>query len=971
MPRTAGNFVDPLVRRRPPPPPTGGGRGDLFDDDDDDDLDRDDAFGAGGPGGRGYTEAKDAGLSQRFADDDVMLQDSIRELFEDEKAELRRELELKQHKLDALQKQVAELQAAQRGDGGDDDDDDAARPASPGGGLAGYAPTGGRAGGAGSGAKRLKPPSAARHLSHRALLHVCSNAQGAPLEEEALQLVPARRAQMARLRGLRALRLARQRLGSADVRRLCRQLDWLPAVLEVDLSNNGLGDECCQELSALLKSPALTALDLSHNRFGAPAVAVLAHELARNRTLQRLDVSANPLIANAATAGAQLLGALAGNVALWHLAISAADVPPMGLHHAGGGGRGGGGGHHGAKPRRLDNGKAMAALPLKQTEHRRALPQQERFYHTPGRNTAMTSVPAQKVGAVQALCLCYAQLGRGTLVALGAHLGALTSLDLRHSWVGGAGCRELARALGQHGGHREQHGGLGRKTLGARCRLTSLNLRQNGIGSSGAAALFAALGGGANDHLTHLDVSGNGLRAAALPHLAAALRRNNTLTLIDLSRNALGEKAVAVLARLLRTGGGGGALTSLGDLSTVGGATDGGGGNRASMLGGGLTVRARNELAGTLRRNAEALEDDISARVRRGLSVVHYEPHEVVQTVTGGSARLQHRHGLQMHCVSPLQGHGALRLEWRAQVAFTGGGGGAGSGFQWCVTRRSEGGVESVVTVGDQDAATAVVLPPRGGQQGGGGRKTYCFDVGSSDWRENESLSLWMKPVAGGSSSGSAASTCKLRVSGFMVSVEEGRDRGLIYSALKGTQAAIVPLRPPGGDGGGGAEPARAAGMRRLRGVFLSAGGTVRASWRLKVVDTLGGRGSAAIGFRWLLSRRFCMAEEVAVAEGTDQDFDADALAAAAAREGGGGESDLLPFEALLEGCSAEDTLCLWVGPKRGERWAGGVGAQTAHLAELELRLEKPNTAIWTPRPVLNFASTRPFEPMPNAQWVL
>ena len=360
--------------------------------------------------------------------------------------------------------------------------------------------------------------------------------------------------------------------------------------------------------------------------------------------------------------------------------------------------------------------------------------------------------------------------------------------------------------------------------------------------------------------------------------------------------------------------------------------------------------------------------------------MIHYEPHEVVQTVTGGSARLQSRHGLQMHCITPLQVGGSLRLEWRAQVAFSGGSGGPGSGFQWGITRRNEAGVESVVVMGDQTAARTT-RQAACNVGGGGGRTTYHFNVRSSDWRENEALSLWMKPIAGRNASGSAASTCKLRVAGLMVSVEESTDRGLMYAALRGSGGGddsegvlVVPLHPPGSGGsaeGGNAEPARAVGMRRVRGVFLSAGGTIRVSWRLKVVDTLagnGGGGGQAVGFRWLLSRRFCMSEEVAVAEGTDADCHVEALGGT----GGAATTDnLLPFEAVLEGCSAEDTLCLWVGPRRGERWVGGVGAQTAHLATFELRLEKPNTSVWTPRPVLNFASTRPFEPAHGAQWVL
>ena len=134
----------------------------------------------------------------------------------------------------------------------------------------------------------------------------------------------------------------------------------------------------------------------------------------------------------------------------------------------------------------------------------------------------------------------------------------------------------------------------------------------------------------------------------------------------------------------------------------------------------------------------------------------------------------------------------------------------------------------------------------------------------------------------------------------------------------------------------------------------------MRVSWHGKVVDVGSG---ASLGFRWLLTKRFCMTEERVVARGTTEEVD----------EEGPCPRGFLPFAVSVERCSAQDTLCLWVGPLVGQErsWRGTFGAQVAHLHTFKVSVLKPSTAMFSPRPVLNFASKRPFEAAADARWVL
>merc|ERR1719473_2564564 len=122
---------------------------------------------------------------------------------------------------------------------------------------------------------------------------------------------------------VRHLRLSGVELRQPELRRLCRQLRWLPSVSIVNLSNNHITDVASEDLATLFKQH-LQAIDLSRNHLGQNSITVIANSLSDNQHLEVLDLSANPCCRQPKT-GSLLRDALKTNVTLWHLAISASD----------------------------------------------------------------------------------------------------------------------------------------------------------------------------------------------------------------------------------------------------------------------------------------------------------------------------------------------------------------------------------------------------------------------------------------------------------------------------------------------------------------------------------------------------------------------------------------------------------------------------------------------------------------------
>ena len=142
----------------------------------------------------------------------------------------------------------------------------------------------------------------------------------------------------------------------------------------------------------------------------------------------------------------------------------------------------------------------------------------------------------QLPASVAALVMESCRLDAHCLATLGQALrgnSTLTTLMLRASGVGDAGCAALGDGLRANG------------------TLTTLGLHYNGVSDAGA----AALGGALRTHaaLTSLDLSSNRIGDAGAAALAQALRSNTKLAILDLSANAVGDMGAAALGDSLRT----------------------------------------------------------------------------------------------------------------------------------------------------------------------------------------------------------------------------------------------------------------------------------------------------------------------------------------------------------------------------------------------------------------------------------
>jgi len=104
---------------------------------------------------------------------------------------------------------------------------------------------------------------------------------------------------------------------------------------------------------------------------------------------------------------------------------------------------------------------------------------------------------------------------------------AMTTLNLRQTWIGVEGTRILSDVLCHN------------------TTLTTLDLRSNGIGDNGAQFIAKALRH--NNTLTTLNLSSNGIGTEGAQLIANALRHNNTLTTLDLGQNLIGYVGVKLI----------------------------------------------------------------------------------------------------------------------------------------------------------------------------------------------------------------------------------------------------------------------------------------------------------------------------------------------------------------------------------------------------------------------------------------
>jgi Ran GTPase-activating protein (RanGAP) involved in mRNA processing and transport len=483
----------------------------------------------------------------------------------------------------------------------------------------------------------LAPLAKTKSLSHRRLLAIASDSHGDKRHNVGGEVAAALNA----LSTVTTLNLARQCAATDNLRRLGRQLLWLPALTGLDLSNNALDDSACEEIAVLLQHNLLS-LDLSCNNLGEAAASVIAQQLVKDNHLQIINLCDNPFSC-LPQIGTLFSTALHNNNTLWSFSISLADYPKHG-------------GALGRQPKDPMNGTQFASVLEKQLAAKKNKPIQHRFYNTEvsWRNTPMQSVSDKKIVGLHALKMAYSHLSRRCARTLADNFGALTALDMSFSYVAVAGAQELAKGL-----------------LDA--RLTSLDLRHNGVGSTGASSLFRALRG--NRHLTALHMNSNQLCDRVIGPMVSMLSHNAILTSVDISHNNISSVALESLAFMFQRQKNMTCLT-LGDLSTLG--------SPAQQL---------HEFKAFCVRNRDQVEDNLVSRTRQGQQII-YHSSEMVEEMLNGQGPGFRGHGLLMQTVTPLYGMGALRSEWViGGCAF----------FRWTVTRTAPEGDEEVVAHGGQD----------------------------------------------------------------------------------------------------------------------------------------------------------------------------------------------------------------------------------------------------------------------------
>ncbi|XP_028902948.1 dynein regulatory complex subunit 5 [Ornithorhynchus anatinus] len=94
-------------------------------------------------------------------------------------------------------------------------------------------------------------------------------------------------------RTLKVLKLTRSRVTDEKARILVHGLLDHPALEELDLSHNLIGDRGARAVAKLLNHSRLRALNLSNNRVRAPGAQALARALAHNTTLTSLNLRLN------------------------------------------------------------------------------------------------------------------------------------------------------------------------------------------------------------------------------------------------------------------------------------------------------------------------------------------------------------------------------------------------------------------------------------------------------------------------------------------------------------------------------------------------------------------------------------------------------------------------------------------------------------------------------------------------------
>ncbi|XP_072895020.1 ribonuclease inhibitor-like [Hemitrygon akajei] len=311
--------------------------------------------------------------------------------------------------------------------------------------------------------------------------------------------------------------------------------------VELDLSDNKLGDWGMKPLSEALRNPECKIQKLGLRSVGLTAAGVvdLTSALSTNRSLTELELADNEL----RDSGVKLVTKALRNP---ECKIQRLGLRSVGLTAAGGV-------HLGSA---LSTNRSLIELDLAKNK-------------LGDSGVKQVSAALRNPGCkIEKLCLDFVSLTAAGVVDLVSALStnrSLTELDLANNELGDSGVKLVFEAL-----------------RSPECKIQKLCLRSVGLTAAGVVDLASVLS--TNRSLTELDLGGNKLRdsgmklvfealrnqeckiqklslrsvsltAAGVVDLASALSTNHSLTELDLAENELGDSGVKLVSEALRNPG--------------------------------------------------------------------------------------------------------------------------------------------------------------------------------------------------------------------------------------------------------------------------------------------------------------------------------------------------------------------------------------------------------------------------------
>ena len=322
----------------------------------------------------------------------------------------------------------------------------------------------------------------------------------------------------------------RQQIGDSGVAILAHAMATNSTVTKLDLSETEIGYSGVAALAKAVEiNSTLTHVYLSYNRICDSGIAALAKAVEINSTVTHLYLSYSRI---GDLGVAALAKAVEINSTLTHLYLCYNGIGDWGAAAL-------------AEAVEINStlthlylsdngiGDLGAAALAEAVELNSTLTHLYLSYNKIGDSGVSALAKAVEINATLShLYLSYNRIGYSGAAALAKAVeinSTLTHLYLSYNRIGDSGAAALAKAVEINS------------------TLTHLYLSDNGIGYSGATALAKAVE--INSTLTELDLSVNGICDSGAAALAQAVEINSTLTELDLSYNGIGYSGVAALAK--------------------------------------------------------------------------------------------------------------------------------------------------------------------------------------------------------------------------------------------------------------------------------------------------------------------------------------------------------------------------------------------------------------------------------------